>query len=98
MNSQSIKHIPTKANIKYLFYKSDNLAYTYISGDYLYVAVKRQLAGGAKVTFPHLELLEVDVPEAVATSYNLPAIFSDSDARQYPLFDSSGKVNTLPLI
>lgn len=62
-------------------------------GDYLYVSVKRQKKGGAKVMFPNMELLEVDVPVSVQSAYALPETFDEEDIRQYPLFDSSGKVN-----
>lgn len=43
--------------------------------------------------FPNMELLEVDVPVAVQSAYALPETFDEEDTRQYPLFDSSGKVS-----
>lgn len=62
-------------------------------GTHLYIAAKKYLAGGSKVLFPNMELLEVDVPVAVESSYSLPSAFSEKENRQYPLFDSSGRLN-----
>ena len=49
-------------------------------------------AGGSKTTFPNIDLLSVEVPEAVESLYALPSVFSEADAASYPLFDKDGKV------
>ncbi|XP_053389216.1 uncharacterized protein LOC123562054 [Mercenaria mercenaria] len=62
-------------------------------GTYLYIGAKAYTKGGAKVLFPNIELLEVDVPIAVENLYKLPSAFSEKEKSQYPLFDGSGKLN-----
>lgn len=62
-------------------------------GTHLYIGAKRYLNGGSKVLFPNMELLEVEVPEAVKAAYKLSSAFSENEKRQYPLFDSSGRLN-----
>ncbi|XP_052760655.1 uncharacterized protein LOC128203318 [Mya arenaria] len=59
---------------------------------YVYVAVRRQLVGGSRVLFPHMELLEVEPPAALQPLYSLSAAYTESDKRKYPLFDSSGRL------
>ena len=57
------------------------------------MAVKRAQYDPVKKTFPSsLELLSVDPPSESASLYSLPPEFSESDIKQYPLFDSSGRV------
>ena len=63
-----------------------------IPGTYVYVSVKRMKTGGRRTTFPNIDLLSVDVPEAVEHLYSLPSVFSEKEAASYPLFDKSGKV------
>lgn len=58
----------------------------------MYIGVQKYMAGGSKVVFPNMELLEVDVPVAVESAYTLPSTFSEKEKRKYPLFDSSGRV------
>lgn len=64
-------------------------------GTYLYVAVKRAQYDPVKVTFPSIELLSVDPPSAVDSLYSLPKVFSETDIKQHPLFDSKGRLDTL---
>ena len=56
------------------------------------MAVKRAQDGATKTLFPSIELLSVDSPTESASLYNLPAQFSESEAKQYPLYDASGRV------
>lgn len=62
-------------------------------GTYLHIGAKKYLTGGSKVLFPSIELLEVEVPVAVESHYKLPSLFSEEEIRQYPLFDSSGRLD-----
>lgn len=61
---------------------------------YLYVAVKRAQEVPVVVIFPNIELSSVDPPLESASLYSLPASFTESETREYPLFDSDGRLET----
>lgn len=87
----------TESNIGTLSQYAICLGADYVEhrGTYLYVAVKRAQYDPVKKTFPSsLELLSVDPPSESASLYSLPPEFSESDIKQYPLFDSSGRLQT----
>ena len=67
----------------------------HIPGDHLVLAVLKQKGTEARtVAFSdNQELVEVEPPAAKAHLYKLRDEFSDSEAKQYPLFDSADRVS-----
>lgn len=89
---------PTKFILKFIILSlllPSGVLQQLFSGTYLHIGAKKYLTGGSKVLFPSIELLEVEVPVAVESHYKLPSLFSEEEIRQYPLFDSSGRVCNL---